>query len=79
MQIPCQSLEIAKNHFQSLPKDDINRKFYEKKETYSTKSGLFNKISNLYSMSDRIKTLKSFYPHQETIKLTEYYFNEYYR
>ena len=73
MQIPTQSPELTKKYFESLPEDDINRKYYKGLKYESPKFWL-RKFLNTFKVEEKIDTLEKFYPYQKALEDTR---NEY--
>ena len=67
MQIPTQSLNIAQKYFESLPEDDINRKYYNGVK-YVTPQVWFRKLLNTFQIQNKIDTLEKFYPYQKSLE-----------
>ena len=73
--LPTQNLHLAKQHFDSLPESDLNRKFYNGL-IYSKPTNVISKAFNLFTLQSKLHTLTSFYPHHRQISETHANFHE---
>lgn len=75
MLLPTQNKQLAKEYFDSLPENDLNRKFYNDGLAYKPSSTFIGKLVDCADIPRKISTLKHFYPYQRVIQATE---TEYY-
>jgi hypothetical protein len=67
------NLKLAFNYFESLPSDDVSRR-YVAGERYA--SGWFNRLRFFFSVDSVLSELNKFYPYQPIVKRTYELFKE---
>eukprot|EP01016_Furgasonia_blochmanni_P042085 TRINITY_DN554_c0_g1_i4.p1 TRINITY_DN554_c0_g1~~TRINITY_DN554_c0_g1_i4.p1 ORF type:complete len:220 (-),score=72.00 TRINITY_DN554_c0_g1_i4:149-808(-) len=75
MLLPQQNKKLAQQHFDTLPENDINKKYYNGKK-YSSPSGYFSKILHYPTVPSKLNILRKFYPYQRAVTATVYDYNE---
>lgn len=67
------NLNLAQKYFDSLPSDDISRKYYAG-ENFT--SGFVNRIKFFFSIGSYLGELNKFYPYQPVVKETQKLYKE---
>nr|8B6H_EA Chain EA, COXTT12,Transmembrane protein,Transmembrane protein [Tetrahymena thermophila SB210]8B6H_Ea Chain Ea, COXTT12,Transmembrane protein,Transmembrane protein [Tetrahymena thermophila SB210]8BQS_EA Chain EA, COXTT12,Transmembrane protein,Transmembrane protein [Tetrahymena thermophila SB210]8BQS_Ea Chain Ea, COXTT12,Transmembrane protein,Transmembrane protein [Tetrahymena thermophila SB210] len=70
MILPHNNRQLARQYFDSLPENDINRKYYEGLK-YETPKTFFGRFLNQFNIDAKLDTLSKFYTYQKTIRATQ--------
>lgn len=70
MILPDNNKQLARQYFEGLPANDINRKYYDGQK-YETPKSLLARFLNQFSIDSKLETLSKFYTYQKTIRATQ--------
>lgn len=62
MLLPHNNHHLARKYFDSLPEEDINRKYYNGLK-YETSRSVFGRLNDLFNLDTKLDTLSKFYTH----------------
>ena len=69
--VPSIDEKFAQRFFDSLPPEDVNRRYYEGQLQYESPATLLGKLLNVFSLCSKFETLQGFYPHHRAIEATK--------